>query len=277
MRGTGGLVLAAPLVYLLLCACTTAAPASSGAAGTAIPSRSAIASTAQAPQSAANRTPAAGAAAGTATHPAAPATVPGSILLQASGDNPPGTNCCTVNLRTGAFDSPGSWDLNWIYDCSRFGRTGNLGIDVYRTDGSFISIPPSINQVGSGGQGAQAYTQAGGFSVTVNSVCRWSLTVTTSARPTSTPGPAAQAGPAVLQPEPALINAIPTPPTGAGIAAPAAGAAVAPATAVSAAPAPAGAAAPAAVPTLQPSAPAPAGAAPAATAAAAGGSPTATP
>jgi hypothetical protein len=238
---------------LVLAGCTAGAspPATPAVAATA--SRTATAQATTSPQA---RTPAPGAqtvsatsAAQTATPAPAPLTPAGIVLLQDSGDNPPGTNCCTVDHRTRPFDSPGSWDLNWNYDCGRLGRPGNFGIDVYRGDGSFVSLPPSVNEIGASGQGTRSYTRPGTYYLVINSVCRWSLSVVTSGRPTSTPGPAAQAGAPVGLPI-APTFAVPTPPQGAAPA-PATPAAIAPPP-----PAAANTPLPAAVPTLTPGAPA---------------------
>jgi hypothetical protein len=239
---------------LLLGACTSGAATQASLPSSATPTRTA---TAQAAASGTAR-PAASAAAGqgsaalaqasataaaTATPPPAPVAPAGIVLVQSSGDNPPGTNCCTVNQRTAPFDSPGSWNLNWNYDCSKLGRPGNFGVDVYRGDGSFVSLPPSVNEVGNSGQGTRSYTRPGVFYLVVNSVCRWSLSAVTSGQPTSTPGPAAQAGASSSLPVSPSF-AVPTPPVGAAPAPSAATPGPITIFAPSAAPAPLGAASP---------------------------------
>jgi hypothetical protein len=170
------------LLSVLLCSCTGSSAARP--IPTASPERSATAVTSRTPQLGAG-------GASAATPPAVPSGTPnpppGTVLLQASGDNPPGQSCCTVNQHTGSFSTSGSWDLAWTYDCSRLGHEGYLGVEVYRADGSFIFSPPSLRVVGAGGQGVQAYPLSGTFYLVVNSVCRWSLTATASARPTATP------------------------------------------------------------------------------------------
>jgi hypothetical protein len=92
-----------------------------------------------------------------------------------------------VDLHTNAFTTPGSWDLHWQYNCNALGRAGNLGIDVYRANGSYVNTPPSLMQLGSGGQGTQEYSLAGQFYLQINSVCSWAVSVTTAARPTAVP------------------------------------------------------------------------------------------
>jgi hypothetical protein len=228
-----GAAVLAVLLCLLLGACTTSAPvqpvSSASLTATRAATAQATASGTARPASSGAATPGSATIVPTAT-PAPPPVAPaGMMLVQSSGDNPPGTNCCTVNQRTTPFDSPGAWNLNWNYDCSKLGRPGNFGVDVYRGDGSFVSLPPSVNEVGSGGQGTRSYTRPGVFYLVVNSVCRWSLSAVTSGQPTSTPGPAAQAGaPVSLPVSPSF--AVPTPPVGAAPAPPtAASSAVTPA------------------------------------------------
>jgi len=117
---------------------------------------------------------------------AAPAAVPaGAVLLQQQGVGSGQTP--TVQLQTETFIAPGSWDLQWRYDCSGLGRAGNLSIDVFRGDGGYVNIPPSLAQLGNGGQGVVAYSIAGPLYLVINSVCGWSVTVVTAARPTATP------------------------------------------------------------------------------------------
>jgi hypothetical protein len=175
-------ILASALVALCL-ACTAPPQPAPVAAPSA---------TASSPAAVASRSPAAVA---TAALPPAPQPPPppaalapaGQVLFQQSGGGGTASNCCTVGLSTNQFSSPGSWDLNWNYDCNGLGRAGNLSVDVFGAGGAFVSDPPSVFQIGSGGSGVQAYGHAGTFSLSVNSTCRWSLTVTTAARPTATP------------------------------------------------------------------------------------------
>jgi hypothetical protein len=118
--------------------------------------------------------------------PVTQATFPtGAVLLQQQGSGT--SQQPTVELQTATFVAPGAWDLQWRYDCGALGRSGNLSIDVFRGDGSYINNPPSLAQLGSGGQGVTPYAVAGPLYLVVNSVCAWSVTVTTAARPTATP------------------------------------------------------------------------------------------
>jgi hypothetical protein len=163
------------LLPIILTACSppspagpTPAPISSARADQSPAARAQPAVTAIASQPAANQIPPA----------------PGEVLLQQSGG---GGTSPTVGLKTNTFTARGSWDLHWQYSCSALGRQGNLSIDVFTTSGAFISDPPSLTVIGTGGEGVQSYGQPGSFVITVNSVCSWSVSVTTSARPTVTP------------------------------------------------------------------------------------------
>jgi hypothetical protein len=139
---------------------------------------------------------------------AAPLPPAGQVLLRQSGG---GGGVPTVNLQTGSFTSPGSWDLNWSYTCGSSPPQGNLTIDVYTTSGRFIANPPSLDQVGNGGQGTQQYNIGGTFTLNINSVCQWSVTAVTAARPTATPTiTAAVAATASAANVSAVIAAVPT-------------------------------------------------------------------
>lgn len=115
----------------------------------------------------------------------APSVAAGIVLLQQQGGGSPQTP--TVDQRTTAFTSPGSWDLHWQYNCSALGRQGNLSVDVYTADGSYVSNPSGLVQIGTGTQGMQQYGVAGTFYLVINSVCAWSVSATTASRPTATP------------------------------------------------------------------------------------------
>jgi hypothetical protein len=130
----------------------------------------------------------------------------GAVLLQQQGT---GTGQQpTVELQTATFVAPGAWDLQWRYDCSGLGRAGNLSIDVFRGDGSYLNNPPSLAQLGSGGQGVTPYAVAGPLYLVINSVCAWSVMVTTAARPTATPS---GSGSVPAAPPTAAAGSVPAP------------------------------------------------------------------
>jgi hypothetical protein len=136
-------------------------------------------------RTAAAQTP--GAATVQASASAAPPAAGGQVLLQRSGGGGSGNDCCTVGLNTNTFTAPGAWDINWHYDCGALGRPGNFSIDVFDANGGFVYDPPSLLQIGSSGTGTQNYNRGGTFSLTINSSCRWDVSVVTAARPTATP------------------------------------------------------------------------------------------
>lgn len=166
-----------PLILIAVACTTSPAPPQES-----VPARSVAGSETPTARAQATGSPAPGAAPAVLGLPPA-----GEILMQQSGGGGTGNNCCTVGLRTATFTARGSWDLQWQYDCSQLGRPGNLSIDVFATDGTYIADPPSLNLLGNGGSGTQAYGRAGSFSLTIHSVCRWSVSAVTAARPTATP------------------------------------------------------------------------------------------
>jgi hypothetical protein len=177
-----------PAVVALLClavstvACTQTSTPPSATPGTPPRSSTSVATPSRTPTAQSS-----GVATVQASAIAAPPPAAGQVLLQQSGGGGTGNNCCTVGLSTNAFTSPGAWDLNWHYDCSALGRPGNFSIDVFDSNGGFVSDPPSLLQLGSGGSGTQNYNRPGTFSLTINSSCQWNVSVLTAARPTATP------------------------------------------------------------------------------------------
>jgi len=142
------------------------------------------------------------------------------VLLQQQGVGT--SQAPTVELQTQTFVAPGAWDLQWRYDCSALGRAGNFSIDVFRGDGGYVNNPPSLAQLGNSGQGVANYAVGGPLYLVINSVCSWSVTAVTAARPTSTPsgtgsvpqgaaGAAAAAGPAVAATAAPVVAGIATP------------------------------------------------------------------
>jgi hypothetical protein len=205
----------AALLLALCIACTGTNSQPATPAPSPAPSATAVTS---------ERTPLAGST--TAAPAGSAATVPsaqtavavGQTLLQRSRGGGAGDQCCTVGLQTDTFTASGAWDLNWEYDCGATGRSGNLSVDVFGTGGSFVSDPRSLFLVGTSGQGVQSYDRAGTYSLVVNSVCRWALTVTMSARPTATPI-GSSAGPAPTVPAGLAAMSVPSAATAAATSA----------------------------------------------------------
>lgn len=75
------------------------------------------------------------------------------------------------------FTVKDAWDLEWNYDCSKFGQQGNFIVTVYNPDGSASTQNSMINQLGMSGKDVQHYQKDGTFYLSVNSVCDWHITV----------------------------------------------------------------------------------------------------
>lgn len=67
------------------------------------------------------------------------------------------------------------WTLNYKYDCSAFGTTGNFAVDVAGSDGS---DDVAVNELGAGKSGSTTEYASGTFHLTVNSECDWTIRVT---------------------------------------------------------------------------------------------------
>jgi hypothetical protein len=84
----------------------------------------------------------------------------------------------TGTKTTQKFTVLGDWDLQWIYDCSKFyGGQGNLQVMVYNGDGSISLANNLVNQLGSKDQGVENYHTGGTFYLVVNSECGWGIQV----------------------------------------------------------------------------------------------------
>ena len=78
---------------------------------------------------------------------------------------------------TTQFHTPSTWHLNWHYDCSSFGNSGNFIVDVKNADGSTDFTASAVNQLGAGGDGTQHYFgDDGTHYLDVNSECAWTVT-----------------------------------------------------------------------------------------------------
>jgi hypothetical protein len=75
--------------------------------------------------------------------------------------------------RTTKFTTSGDWRIDWTYDCSSFGTTGNFIVEV---QGDTLDV--AVNQLGARGSGsAPEYTSPGTYYLEVNSECVWTVTV----------------------------------------------------------------------------------------------------
>ena len=80
---------------------------------------------------------------------------------------------------TRPFTIPASdraWQINWSYNCSAFGSSGNFDYDVNQgTQTDFNDLGP--NQLGPGGHGVEHYYDHGTFNLQVDSECSWTVQV----------------------------------------------------------------------------------------------------
>jgi len=95
--------------------------------------------------------------------PAAP-----QMLLSISGSG---------SKTTAKFTAASDWDLNWSYDCSKFGYQGNFQVFVYNGDGSMSFSNSGVNQLGKSGADVEHYHTGGTFYLEVNSECSWKIQV----------------------------------------------------------------------------------------------------
>jgi len=112
-------------------------------------------------------------AAGTTTAPAAaPAT-------QAAAPKPAARTVAKFSgsgqENTPQFTVTATWKLEWSYDCSAFGTTGNFIIDE---DGGGDLSGVNVNELGNGKSGTTyAYGDGGTHYLSVNSECDWHVRV----------------------------------------------------------------------------------------------------
>ena len=97
---------------------------------------------------------------------------------------------------TTAFFVPGPWTMAWSYEpvggsvtsCGG-GVDGDFIVDVQQPfGGSTSDVGP--NEHGGSGQGVDSYTDAGTFSLAINSDCQWSITISSSGPAQDPPAPA---------------------------------------------------------------------------------------
>jgi hypothetical protein len=102
----------------------------------------------------------------------ASASVPSSSTFTSAGIGSSG--------QTPQFSESGNWQMAWNYDCSAFGSQGNFVVMVNQPNSS-TGIDVAPNELGMSGSGTDSYTDTGTFSLSVNSECTWSITVSPSA------------------------------------------------------------------------------------------------
>lgn len=98
---------------------------------------------------------------------AAPASpVAAKVLLDKTGSG--------IN-KTPSFTAAGNWEIDWSYDCSNFGQSGNFAIIVYTGDGSLYDV--AANQLGAKGSDVSNEHQGGTYYLQMNSECDWHVIV----------------------------------------------------------------------------------------------------
>jgi hypothetical protein len=95
---------------------------------------------------------------------------PGTVRLRASG---------LGNDQTRQFTVGGPWDLNYSFNCGNegIGASDNFIVNVNGYGPAARTTDRGVNTVGSGQSGHQHYTDAGTFSLTVQTNCRWNVRV----------------------------------------------------------------------------------------------------
>jgi hypothetical protein len=98
-----------------------------------------------------------------AAPPAAPAAPPApAVIYEKSGSG---------ITTTPNFTTPAEWQIQWSYDCSKFGTTGNF--IVMSED-----FQANVNQLGAGGTDATyVHGDPGTHSLQINSECSWTVKV----------------------------------------------------------------------------------------------------
>jgi hypothetical protein len=138
--GCGGLIVLFIIIAIATNAGKTASPSSSPAA--------------------ADKGSASASAASTPAHVA-------QVLLDVTGTGIKSTN---------KFTTSGDWDLNWSYDCSNFGSSGNFSVVLYGQNSSDMKGIP-VNELGAKGADVSHQHDAGTFYLEMNSECAWHVTV----------------------------------------------------------------------------------------------------
>ena len=91
-------------------------------------------------------------------------------LLSITGSGSKSTQTFTVPTN--------SWQLEYTYDCSSFGTSGNFQVMVYNSDGSMSFDNSPVNELGRSGADTQYYhVGEGSYYLEVNSECSWTVNV----------------------------------------------------------------------------------------------------
>ncbi len=77
---------------------------------------------------------------------------------------------------TPSFSQTGPWTLAWTYNCANVGGIGVFSVTVNQPASS-TTFDTGADELGSGGSGTDHYYDTGSFTVTVTSLCNWTMTV----------------------------------------------------------------------------------------------------
>jgi hypothetical protein len=113
-------------------------------------------------------TPASSPSNSTTNQPSAPPASPvaAKVLLDKTGSG--------IN-KTPDFTAAGDWEIDWSYDCSTFGSSGNFQVIVYNSDGSLADV--AVNELGAKGSDVTNEHQGGTYYLEMNSECNWHVIV----------------------------------------------------------------------------------------------------
>ena len=98
-------------------------------------------------------------------------------LLNISGEGSKSTQEFTVS---------GDWQIQYTYNCSNAGGTGNFQVYINSSDNSSLGIV-GINELGASGSDTEYYHQGGTYYLEVNSECSWTIDVTAVQSPSVNP------------------------------------------------------------------------------------------
>lgn len=89
------------------------------------------------------------------------------VLLDQTGQGAPTT--------PKQFNAPQQWSLNYKFDCSVFGTTGNFIVTVTGVDGLPVAVP--VNAVAASGNPSTQVYNSGTLHLEINSECSWHVTI----------------------------------------------------------------------------------------------------
>lgn len=112
--------------------------------------------------------PGAGSSSGVSRHASVTSPSTPTVLYQQNGSG---------SASSPNFTAPTNWNIEWTYNCSALGSSGNFMVTVSQAGtGSLASLEDlPINQLGTSGSGVQHYHYGGKLYLAVNSECSWTI------------------------------------------------------------------------------------------------------